>query len=160
MLQNFLPRYHRCIPTASFAALKRMSSIAAGTMNNSLLAQTVIFLEISLHLAERAPTLPRSQRMPSVYSNCVPVRNMMVQPERSARVGRKERAVRCSGSAQKSESVKSSKREERGKPFARPKTQLRKSLCLARPGLDSEALAFAKAPGPSLTPWIRGRWLR
>lgn len=46
--------------------------------------------------------------MPSVYSNCVPVHNMTVQPEWSARVGRKERAVRSSGSAQKSENVKAS----------------------------------------------------
>ena len=83
-------------------------------MNNSLLAQTVIFLEISLHLAERALTSPRSERMPSVYSNHVPVHNMTVQPEWSARVGREERAVHCSGSAQKSESVKPSKRRNGG----------------------------------------------
>lgn len=67
-------------------------------MNNGLLAKMIIFFEISLHLAERALPFPRSKEMPSVDSNCVPGHNMMAQPERSARGGRKERAVRSSGS--------------------------------------------------------------
>lgn len=39
-----------------------MSLIAAGTMNSSLLAQTVIFFEISLCLAERAVIIPGSEK--------------------------------------------------------------------------------------------------
>lgn len=92
-------------------------------MNNSLLAQTVIFLEISLRLAERAPAFPWSERMPSAYSNCIPMQKATAQPERSARVGRKERAaLQLWKHAEIGERGKPSKRRNWGKLFARLET--------------------------------------
>lgn len=133
-----------------------MSLIAAGTMNNSLLAQTVIFLEISLRLAERAPAFPWSERMPSAYSNCIPVHNTTAQPEWSARVGRKERAALRSGSAQKSESVENRAKGGTGETFCTPRDVAKEEPLPreSRPRLRS----FAKAPEPSLARWVRGSY--
>lgn len=123
-------------------------------MNNSLLAQTVIFLEISLRLAERALAFPWSERMPSAYSNGIPAHNATAQPERSARVGCKERARAAALEARRNRRAwKTEQTEERGETFCTPRDIAKEEPLPreSRPRLRS----FAKAPEPSLARWVR-----